>query len=270
MESLCFVFECLSLSEKRKRTFEYEDEGIKHRSPKRLRFAKSSELNIVGLQSREETIRTKNSGNRPTKVDAGISPLLRGNAMEVEEDVTANVRNLPRNKSNNRQRLNNIHQLTPASVAISKNRLKNNLSTGHPGKGQQQTRQPDRGINRMKNLVSSNHGRIVDLTGSKPNVTAVKISNVTPKPMMANKRNVNAEEAEDSRSHLLDTKPPAKQRRTVQASRSTAKFGQADVIPSVSRSLDLTTTSRRSNNTIFSEQTPSAHRRIIAPNRRLM
>jgi hypothetical protein len=265
MESLCFLFECLSLSEKRKRTFEYEDEGILHRSPKRLRLAKSSELNIVGLQSREETIRTKNSGNRPTKVDSGISPLLRGNAMEVEEDVTANVRNLPRNKSNNRQRLNNIHQLTPASVAISKNRLKNNLSTGHPGKGQQQTHQPDRGINRLKNLVPSKHGRIVDLTGSKPNVTAVKISNVTPKPMMANKRNVNAEEAEDSRSHLLDTK----KRRTVQTSRSTAKFGQADVIPSVSRSLDLTTTSRRSN-TILSEQTPSAHRRIIAPNRRLM
>ena len=266
MERLCFVFECLSLSEKRKRTFEYEDEGILHRSPKRLRFAKSSELNIVGLQSREETIRKKNSGDRPPKVDAGISPLLRGNAMEVEEDVAANVRiNLPRNKSKNRQRLNNIHHLTPASVTISKNRLKNNWSTGHPGKGQQQTRQPDRGINRLKNLVSSNHGRIVDLTGSKPNVTAVKISNVTPKPMMANKRNVTAREAEDPRSHLLDSK----KRRTVLASRSTAKFGQADVIPSVSRSQDLTTTSRRSN-TIFSEQTPSAHRRIIAPNRRLL
>jgi hypothetical protein len=185
--------------------------------------------------------------------------------MEVEEDVTANARiNLPRDKLKNRQRLNNIHHLTPASVTISKNRLKNNWSTGHPGKGQQQTHQPDRGINRLKNLVSSaNHGRIVNLTGSKPNVTAVKISNVTPKPMMANKRYVTAEEAENPRS-LLDSK----QRRTVQTSRTTT-IRLADVIPSVSRSLDLTTTSRRSN-TILSEQTPSAHRRIIAPNRRLI
>jgi hypothetical protein len=36
--------------------------------------------------------------------------------MEVEEDVAANVRiNLPRNKSKNRQRLNNIHHLTRAA-----------------------------------------------------------------------------------------------------------------------------------------------------------
>ncbi len=124
-----FSLSMFSLSEKRKHAVEnYEDEGIQHRRPKRLRFARSSELNIVGLQSREDNIRTKSSGNRPPKVNAGISPLLRGNAMEVEEDVAANARiNLPsREKSKNHQRLNNIHHLTPASVTISKNRLKNN------------------------------------------------------------------------------------------------------------------------------------------------
>ncbi len=67
-----FSLSMFSLSEKRKHTVEnYEDEGIQYRRPKRLRFAKSSELNIVGRQSREENIRSKSSGNRPPKVDAG-------------------------------------------------------------------------------------------------------------------------------------------------------------------------------------------------------
>jgi hypothetical protein len=47
------------------------------------------------------------------------------------------------------------------------------LPTGSLGKGHHQTRQPDRGLRLKKNLVvnSSDRGRIVDLTGSKRNVT---------------------------------------------------------------------------------------------------
>ncbi|EFX82989.1 hypothetical protein DAPPUDRAFT_316081 [Daphnia pulex] len=104
MESLCFLFECLSLSEKRKRTLEYKDEIILHRRPKRLRLDKTSpELHVVGMQNIVEQIRPERSNKRP-KMDEGVSPLLRGNEMEVDEDVEEIGRNLPRDKSNNRQR----------------------------------------------------------------------------------------------------------------------------------------------------------------------
>ncbi|EFX60329.1 hypothetical protein DAPPUDRAFT_278030, partial [Daphnia pulex] len=106
MADLCFLFQCLSLSdsEKRKRTCEYEDEDIRHRRPQRIRLAKtSSELNVVGLRNVGEKIRLERSNKLP-KMDEGVSPLLRGNGMEVDEDVEEIARNLPRDKSNNRQR----------------------------------------------------------------------------------------------------------------------------------------------------------------------
>ncbi len=81
------------MSEKRKRTFEYRDEGILHRRPKRLRLAKSFELIVVGLQNCGEKIRLERSDGLP-KMDEGVSPLLRGNGMEVDKDAVEIGRNL--------------------------------------------------------------------------------------------------------------------------------------------------------------------------------
>jgi hypothetical protein len=94
----------LSLSEKRKRTLEYKDEEIFHRRPKKLRLTEtSSELDVVGLQNVGEKIRPERSNKLP-KMDEGVSPLLTGNGMEVDEDVEEIGRNLPRDKSNNHHR----------------------------------------------------------------------------------------------------------------------------------------------------------------------
>ncbi|EFX66663.1 hypothetical protein DAPPUDRAFT_331799 [Daphnia pulex] len=165
----------MSYSEKRKRTCEYEDEDIRHRRPQRIRLAKtSSELNVVGLRNVGEKIRLERSNKLP-KMDEGVSPLLRGNGMEVDEDVEEIARNLPRDKSNNRQRRIATNPEPNQHLSVRNTNRFKTLTTGKIGKGHQ-TRQPDRG-NRLKNLLVvnlSNRGRIVDLTGigSKPNVTA--------------------------------------------------------------------------------------------------
>ncbi|EFX83122.1 hypothetical protein DAPPUDRAFT_240483 [Daphnia pulex] len=172
MESLCFLFECLSLSEKRKRTLEYKDEIILHRRPKRLRLDKTSpELHVVGMQNIVEQIRPERSNKRP-KMDEGVSPLLRGNEMEVDEDVEEIGRNLPRDKSNNRQRRIATNPEPNQHLSVRNTNRFKTLPTGKIGKGHQ-TRQRNRGNRLKKNLVanSSDRGRIVDLTGSKPNVT---------------------------------------------------------------------------------------------------
>ena len=172
MESLCFLFECLSLSEKRKRTFEYEDKDIRHRRPKRLHLAKTYELNVIGLQNIREKIRLERSDGL-VKMDEGVSPLLKGYGMEVDKDVEEIGRNLPRDKSNNRHRRITTNP-EPNHLSVQNTIRFKTLPTGSLGKGHHQTRQPDRGLRLKKNLVvnSSDRGRIVDLTGSKPNVTA--------------------------------------------------------------------------------------------------
>ncbi|EFX83041.1 hypothetical protein DAPPUDRAFT_101017 [Daphnia pulex] len=174
MESLCFLFECLSLSKKRKRTCEYEDEGIRHRRPKRFSLTKTSESNVIGLQNIREKIRLERSDGLP-EMDAGVTPLLKGNEMEVDEDVEEIGRNLPRDKSNNRQRRIATNPEPNQHLSVRNTNRFKTLPTGSNGKGHQ-TRQPDRG-NCLKNLLVvnlSDRGRIVELTGigSKPNVTA--------------------------------------------------------------------------------------------------
>jgi hypothetical protein len=177
MADLCFLFQCLSLSdsEKRKRTCEYEDEDVRHRRPQRIRLVKTSaELNVVGLRNDGEKIRLKRSNKLP-KMDEGVSPLLKGNGMEVDEDVEEIGRNLPRDKTNNRQRRIATNPEPNQHLSVRNTNRFKTLPTGSNGKGHQ-TRQPDRG-NRLKNLLvvnSSDRGRIVELTGigSKPNVTA--------------------------------------------------------------------------------------------------
>ena len=177
MADLCFLFQCLSLSdsEKRKRTCEYEDEDIRHRKPQRIRLVKtSSELNVVGLRNVGEKIRLKRSNKLP-KMDEGVSPLLKGNGMEVDEDVEEIGRNLPRDKTNNRQRRIATNPEPNQHLSVRNTNRFKTLPTGSNGKGHK-TRQPDRG-NRLKNLLvvnSSDRGRIVELTGigSTPNVTA--------------------------------------------------------------------------------------------------
>jgi hypothetical protein len=177
MADLCFLFQCLSLSdsEKRKRTCEYEDDDIRHRKPQRIRLVKTSaELNVVGLRNDGEKIRLKRSNKLP-KMDEGVSPLLKGNGMEVDEDVEEIGRNLPRDKTNNRQRRIATNPEPNQHLSVRNTNRFKTLPTGSNGKGHQ-TRQPDRG-NRLKNLLVvnlSDRGRIVELTGigSKPNVTA--------------------------------------------------------------------------------------------------
>jgi hypothetical protein len=171
MADLCFLFECLSLSEKQKRTLEYKDEIILHRRPKRLRLPKPYELNVVGLQNIGEKIRPERSNKRP-KMDEGVSPLLRGNEMEVDEDVEEIGRNLPRDKSNNRHRRIATSPEPNQHLSVRNTNRFKTLPTGSNGKGHK-TRQRNRGNRSKKNLVvnSSDRGRIVDLTGSKPNVT---------------------------------------------------------------------------------------------------
>jgi hypothetical protein len=177
MADLCFLFQCLSLSEseKRKRTCEYEDDDIRHRKPQRIRLDKiSSELNVVGLRNVGEKIRLKRSNKLP-KMDEGVSPLLKGNGMEVDEDVEEIGRNLPRDKTNNRQRRIATNPEPNQHLSVRNTNRFKTLPTGSNGKGHK-TRQPDRG-NRLKNLLVvnlSDRGRIVELTGigSKPNVTA--------------------------------------------------------------------------------------------------
>jgi hypothetical protein len=179
MADLCFLFQCLSLSdsEKRKRTCEYEDEDVRHRRPQRIRLVKTSaELNVVGLRNVGEKIRPERSNKLP-KMDEGVSPLLKGNGMEVDEDVEEIGRNLPRDKSNNRQRRIATNPEPNQHLSVRNTNRFKTLPTGSNGKGHK-TRQPDRG-NRLKNLLvvnSSDRGRIVELTGigSKPNVTAGK------------------------------------------------------------------------------------------------
>jgi hypothetical protein len=177
MADLCFLFQCLSLSdsEKRKRTCEYEDEDVRHRRPQRIRLVKTSaELNVVGLRNDGEKIRLKRSNKLP-KMDEGVSPLLKGNGMEVDEDVEEIGRNLPRDKTNNHQRRIATNPEPNQHLSVRNTNRFKTLPTGSNGKGHQ-TRQPDRG-NRLKNLLVvnlSDRGRIVELTGigSKPNVTA--------------------------------------------------------------------------------------------------
>ncbi|EFX68609.1 hypothetical protein DAPPUDRAFT_114422 [Daphnia pulex] len=78
MDSLCFFFECLSLSEKRKRS-SYKDEDLFYNGPKRIRWITSLyELNAVGQQNRPigEKIRPEKSKKLP-KMDAGVSQQTR-------------------------------------------------------------------------------------------------------------------------------------------------------------------------------------------------
>ena len=129
MENLCFLLKCLSPSAKRKRTFEYEDEGNIHRRPQRLRLAKSYELNGIGLQSIGEKIRLERSDGLQ-EMDAGVSPLLKvlkGNGMEVDEDVEVIGRNLPRDKTNNRHRRTTRPEPNHLSVRNT-NRFKANVT----------------------------------------------------------------------------------------------------------------------------------------------
>ena len=87
MDALCSAFSCLSLSEKRKRCWRYEDEDIRHRNPKRIRSMKSSETK-VGLQIPVgEKSRVKGLDRRQRRLngEASVSPLLRDDRIEVEK-----------------------------------------------------------------------------------------------------------------------------------------------------------------------------------------
>ena len=87
MDALCFSFGCLSLSEKRKRCFQYEDEDNKHRNPKRIRLMKSSESK-VGLQipaGEKSRVKGLDRRRRRPNGEASVSPLLRDDRIEVEK-----------------------------------------------------------------------------------------------------------------------------------------------------------------------------------------
>jgi hypothetical protein len=92
--------------------------------------------------------------------------------MEVDEDVEEIGRNLPRDKSNNRHRRIATNPEPNQHLSVRNTNRFKTLPTGSNGKGHK-TRQRNRGNRSKKNLVvnSSDRGRIVDLTGSKPNVT---------------------------------------------------------------------------------------------------
>jgi hypothetical protein len=174
MENHRFLFGCLSLSEKRKRTFEYEDEGIGHRRPKRICLTKSYELN-VGLQNIGEKIHLERP-NKRQKMDAGDSPLPRDNGIEVDKNVEEIAHNLPRDEKNNHHRLTTHPEPNPVSVRDT-NRF-DTLPTGRIEKGQL-TRQPDCGHSSLKkNLVvnSPDRGRIVDSKG--PNVIVENVKDL--------------------------------------------------------------------------------------------
>ncbi len=206
MESLCFLFECLSLSEKRKRTFEYEDEGIGHRSPKRFSLSKTSESN-VGLQNIGEKIRLERSDGLPemrAEMGAGVSPLLKGNGMEVDKDVEEIGRNLPRDKTNNRQRRTTRPEPNHLSVRNT-NRFKPNVTAENV--------KDLRSLLDSKRKETAKRPRKVEshpsdsLTGSKlkvtfyiPNVTAEVDGTSTPK--MPKKPKVTVEGVQDLRSFL--------------------------------------------------------------------
>ena len=84
MDALCSAFSCLSLSEKRKRCWRYEDEDIRHRNPKRIRSMKSSESKVGLHIPVGEKSRVKGLDRRPNG-EASVSPLLRDDRIEVEK-----------------------------------------------------------------------------------------------------------------------------------------------------------------------------------------
>jgi hypothetical protein len=177
MDSLCFLFECLSLSEKRKRS-SYKDEDLFYNGPKRIRWITSLyELNAVGLQNRPigEKIRPEKSKKLP-KMDAGVSSLLKGNnGSKVYKDVEEFGRNLPRDKLNNRHRHTTHPEPSNQYLSVRNPNQFKTLPTGNLGKGQQ-TRQLDgQPVSKKKSLVvnSSDRGQIVNL-GSKPKVLTVE------------------------------------------------------------------------------------------------
>jgi hypothetical protein len=124
-------------------------------------------INVVGMQDYEKKIHLERSDGIP-KMDAGVSPLLKCNGMEVDENVEEIGRNLmPRVKSNNRHRRMTHPEPTNQHLSVrNTNRLKS-LQTGSIGKDPQ-TRQPDSGHISVVN--SSDRGRIVDLA-SEPKWT---------------------------------------------------------------------------------------------------
>jgi hypothetical protein len=106
-------------------------------------------------------------------MDAGaVSPLLKGNVTEVDEDVKEIGRNLPsREKSKIHQRriTTNVRPTNNELSVRNTNRFKT-LPTGSNIKGNKQTRQPDsQPILKKKKLVvkSSDRGRIVDLASQQ-------------------------------------------------------------------------------------------------------
>jgi hypothetical protein len=161
---------------KRKRDDD-EEEGF-YNLPKRIRCIRSFYMiNVVGMQDYEKKIHLERSDGIP-KMDAGVSPLLKGKGMEVDENVEEIGRNLPRVKSNNRHHRMTHPEPTNQHLSVrNTNRLKS-LQTGSIGKDPQ-TRQPDRRNISKKNLVvnSSDRGRIVDLA-SEPKVTPEELEKI--------------------------------------------------------------------------------------------
>jgi hypothetical protein len=90
---------------KRKRDDDEEEEQEHfYNLLKRIRCIRSFYMiNVVGMQDYEKKIHLERSDGIP-KMDAGVSPLLKCNGMEVDENVEEIGRNLPRVKSNNRHR----------------------------------------------------------------------------------------------------------------------------------------------------------------------
>jgi hypothetical protein len=91
MDSLCFLFECLSLSEKRKRS-SYKDEDLFYNGPKRIRWITSLyELNAVGLQNRPigEKIRPEKS-NKNGKGHCQQTRQLDGQPVSKKKSLVVN------------------------------------------------------------------------------------------------------------------------------------------------------------------------------------
>jgi hypothetical protein len=132
-------------------------------------------------------------------MDEGVSPLLKGNGMEVDEDVEEIGRNLPRDKTNNHQRRIATNPEPNQHLSVRNTNRFKTLPTGSNGKGHK-TRQPDRG-NRLKNLLVvnlSNRGRIVELMRFKPNVTAEEGGDL--RFLLDSKRKEKVEGVQDLRS----------------------------------------------------------------------
>ena len=194
---------------KRKRTFQYEDEGILHRKPKDIRLMKPSESN-VGLPIPSGERFHLNKSDQSRKVDAGVSPLLKGERIEVEKEQKTRppsnhgrIVDLARPKPN----VTPTNVTTPTAGTIEDLRSFINQKRRHPVKGiHAEISQPADAMKESKPIVKNpTVGDVKEfrsyadsLKGYKP-VVPVTL-NATREPN--ERRKLTAGENEDFRSFL--------------------------------------------------------------------